>query len=278
MSNQIKTPHRSNIEEEQPFTPCTRLSRLTVQSLTNGDNRHQKLYLHHTPTNLMDRLSEASGKKSDSSTPHRNLVMFFGSDRINMHDKSMDNGLSEDEDSDGDLFSSAFYPMSSPDKPFTKQSIFDDEPTHFPPLEMSISSKRFIFEEDEEDEEEEDHYDPSNSWLSQLFDNSTESVPSVKENEETGEKTEEDKEEKDDEEIENRPPRLWKGRVEQITHTSLLEEDINAKGRTPLQELFCEKDELPAKKKALLASGKPKKIRYMRALSPTRLTQRKIKK
>ncbi|KAG2201865.1 hypothetical protein INT47_004422 [Mucor saturninus] len=269
MSNQVKSPHRSSVEdEEQPFTPCTRLSRLTVESLSNRDNRHKKSHLYQTPTNLMDRLSEASGKKLASATPHRNLVMFFGSDRISMNSKSKDSVISEDEDSDGDLFSSALYPLSSPDRPFTKKSIFDDEFIGSGPLEVSISRKQFSFDEDEEEkeEEEEDHYDPSSSWLSQLF-YSTESDQSIKV---------EGVEEKEEDESENRQPRLWKGRIDQTTQALPLEGKHSSQARSPLQEILWE-GELPANKKLLLASGKVQKMRYMRALSPTRLTQRRCK-
>lgn len=84
MSNQLRTPHRSNLfdDVEQPFTPCTRLSRMTIESQSLGNSRFRKTAIQPA-TNLTDRLAEAA-REETSSTPHRNLDMFLGSDRISM--------------------------------------------------------------------------------------------------------------------------------------------------------------------------------------------------
>lgn len=179
--------------------------------------------------------------------------------------------FSEDEDSDdGDLFSSNLGLMSSPDRPFTRHTLLEDEEMHSPPpSEMAMMGKRFIFEEEEEEEEKGDYLDSGSSWLSQIFfDN---------DNDET-EAKEASRKEKDNmgEEQENRPPRLWRSKAEEIKLS-----ESNHHERSPLQEIrSCLEDEevgddLHTKKKSVSSYGKPNKMRYMRTLSPTRLSQRK---
>lgn len=165
--------------------------------------------------------------------------------------------FSEDEDSDdGDLFSSTLCPMSSPERPLTRQSIFEDESMNSPP-EMSVLS-RSIF--DEEEDEEEDNYDPSGSWLSQIFFDAREPVHVHFAQE-------------SQEEQENQPP---SSRNKERKIRPVLREEQDEE-RPPLREIRCEEEEdaLPAKKKSLLANGKPQKMRYMRSLSPPRYAKRK---
>lgn len=91
MSNQLRTPHRFILDdEEQPFTPCTRLSNMTIESQTNGHSRFRKTPLHGSPINLIAKFAEvaASGGSGGSSAPHPNLDMCLGSDRISIFDRS----------------------------------------------------------------------------------------------------------------------------------------------------------------------------------------------
>lgn len=189
--------------------------------------------------------------------------------------------FSEDEDSDeGDLFSSTLCPMSSPERPLTRQSIFDDETMNSPPPEMNILNRKSIFDDDDDDDEdeeeneqdEEDYYDPSNSWLSQIYTDTNELID-----------VNVQQEDEDADEEENRPPRFWSDRSKEskMRRTLPLEEDNSAHERLPLREIrfedYLSDDGLPAKKKSLLSNGKPQKMRYMRTLSPPRYAKRKGK-
>lgn len=167
--------------------------------------------------------------------------------------------FSEDEDSDdGDFFSSNLGLMSSPDRPFTRHTLLDDETMHSPP-DMPMMGKRSIFTEDDDEEEEEDYLDSGNTWLSQLFcDNQT-----------TIEVNELNEPEEDmAEQQENRPPRLWKKQT-------YYQKSTENQSRLPLREIHCDEEDGHTKKKSVSAHGKPQKMRYMRTLSPTRLTPRK---
>jgi hypothetical protein len=103
----LRTPQRSTyntssiFDEEpatptttNPFTPCTRLSRMTIESQSNGLNgRLRKTTEFTVPvSNFNDRLMEVvreeEQQQGGASVTHPNLDMFLGSDRISMLDKS----------------------------------------------------------------------------------------------------------------------------------------------------------------------------------------------
>lgn len=87
MSNPLRTPHRFSLdEEEQPFTPCTRLSNMTIESQANGNSRFRKTALHGSPINLLSKFTEVA--TGNTTSPHPNLDMCLGSDRISIFDKT----------------------------------------------------------------------------------------------------------------------------------------------------------------------------------------------
>lgn len=327
----LRTPQRATynsssiFDDQNPcnnnqFTPCTRLSRMTIESQSNGINaRIRNAHIQYPVTNFNDKLMEAvreeqqeqesNNNNTTTTSTHPNLDMFLGADRISMFDKSKQDqffsSYSEDEESDeGDLFSSSLCPMSSPERILTRQSIFDDEPMNSPP-QISMMTKRSIFDDDEEDgneeehhhykhidmedddeDDEQDYYDPSNAWLSQLYyDDSTSS------NSNNSNESFEEEEQEDGDEEENRPPRMWINRQtmqeKKMRRTLPHEEDNTAfnNERLPLREIRFEDyylseddSDLPAKKKMMIGSnGKPHKMRFMRTLSPPRYAKRKGK-
>lgn len=97
MSNQpqgLRTPHRFNMfdDDEQTnnvFTPCTRLSKMTIESQANGNSRFRKAQFQLSATNFADKLmGVVREEEGSSSSTHPNLDMFLGSDKISMFDKS----------------------------------------------------------------------------------------------------------------------------------------------------------------------------------------------
>jgi hypothetical protein len=104
MSNQpqgLQTPTRSmynlfdnqrtNKEEQvknpnYTYTPCTRLSRMTIDSQSNGINgRIRTAHFQSPATNFNDKMMQALCEEEES---HPNLTMILGGDRISMFDKS----------------------------------------------------------------------------------------------------------------------------------------------------------------------------------------------
>lgn len=99
MSNQqqgLSTPHRNmynlfdsqrkNKEEVKDasytYTPCTRLSRMTIDSQSNGINgRIRTAHFQSPATNFKDKMMQALCEEEES---HPNLTMFLGSDGISM--------------------------------------------------------------------------------------------------------------------------------------------------------------------------------------------------
>ncbi|CAO3618478.1 unnamed protein product [Mucor fragilis] len=315
MSNQqgLQTPRRStyNIfddEDTEPtpvdtttatqnpcytFTPCTRLSRMTLNSQSNG-SRMRTVQYQMPASNFTDKLMQAVREEKEeqaakSSSPHPNLDMFLNADKISMMDTkaSKDFSFSEDEESDeGEFFSSSLCPMSSPERPITKSSIFDDEPMAFSPSPSSNRFKRSIFDEDDDEEEDDqdnenqidneygDFYDPSSAWLSCIYqDNGTNASNIFQDEDQQDEASKADQEDNDDE---NRPPRYWHSRQQyekKIRRTSPQEEENAVHDRIPLRQInvedyFLDNEDLPVKKKVALTNKKSYKLRFMRALSP----------
>ncbi|KAK4519090.1 Mitochondrial presequence protease [Mucor velutinosus] len=274
------------------FTPCTRLSRMTLNSQSNG-SRMRTVQYQMPASNFNDKLMQAIREEKEeqaakSSSPHPNLDMFLNADKISMMDtkSSKDFSFSEDEESDeGEFFSSSLCPMSSPERPITQRSIFDDESMALSPPPPSNGFKRSIFDEDDDEEDGEqdnqdhinneygDFYDPSSSWLSCIYeDNGT----NAKNTFQGKDQHDEADQEGDDDEDENRPPRYWHSRQQhekKIRRTSPQEEENAVHDRIPLRQIniedyYSDNEDLPVKKKIVLANKKPHKLRFMRALSP----------
>jgi len=280
------------------FTPCTRLSRMTINSQSNG-SRMRAVQCQMPASNFNDKLMQAIREEKEeqaakSSSPHPNLDMFLNADKISMMDNksSKDFSFSEDEESDeGEFFSSSLCPMSSPERPISKKSIFDDEPMALSPLTPS-GFKRSIFDEDDDEEDEQDNqdpndneygdfYDPSSAWLSCIYqDNSTNS------NNIFQDEDQEDEVDPEEDDEENRPPRHWHSRQQyekKIRRTSPQEEENAVHDRIPLRQInvedyYSDNEDLPVKKKMILTNKKPHKLRFMRALSPPKyMSKRKGK-
>ncbi|CEP17833.1 hypothetical protein [Parasitella parasitica] len=266
------------------FTPCTRLSRMTLNSQSNGSRLRAAVEYQLPATSFNEKLMQAVREEKEeqaakSSASHPNLDMFLNADKISMMDsKSKDFSFSEDEESDeGEFFSSSLCPMSSPERLVTQKSIFDDEPMHHQPSSITKKLTKSIFDEEDDDEDDDeemssddsgDFYDPSSSWLSCIYhDNATSNSGSIEMDEHSND------EEQDDE---NRPPRHWHSRQQyekKIRRTSPQEEENAVQSRIPLREIkvedyYSDAEDLPAKKKLVLAGRKPHKLRFMRALSP----------
>lgn len=329
MSNQpegLRTPQRTtfNIFDDDhatqnpcnTFTPCTRLSRMTIESQSNGTKggRFRTAHYQYPVTNFNDKLMEVvrEEEREEVSRTHPNLDMFLTADsRISM---AKDQFFSEDEESDdgGDLFSSSLCPMmSSPERVLTRQSIFDDEPMHSPPpMNLSLNRKNIFDDDDDEDDEEEeqqehdqvfvqhdielddDVHDPSSSWLSQIFTDSSNSTSSLFSNNNSSSSLSSSsssllpEDEEDENDDENRAPRMWHTNKQSLQEKKMRrtlphEEDNNANERLPLREIrfedYLSDDDLPAKKKLVLGNGKAHKMRFMRTLSPPRYAKRKGK-
>jgi hypothetical protein len=70
------------------YTPCTRLSRMTIDSQSNGINgRIRTAHLQSPATNFNDKMTEALREEEEEES-HPNLSMILGGDRISMFDKS----------------------------------------------------------------------------------------------------------------------------------------------------------------------------------------------
>ncbi|GAN07445.1 hypothetical protein MAM1_0161d06942 [Mucor ambiguus] len=285
------TPVDAIVNSQNPsytFTPCTRLSRMTLNSQSNG-SRMRTVQYQMPASNFNDKLMQAIREEKEeqaakSSSPHPNLDMFLNADKISMMDNksSKDFSFSEDEESDeGEFFSSSLCPMSSPERPITKRSIFDDEPMSLSPPPPSNGFRRSIFDEDDDEEDDEqdnqdhidneygDFYDPSSAWLSCIYEDNGTNANSIFQDEA-------DEEEEEDDAEENRPPRFWHSRQQyekKIRRTSPQEEENAVHDRIPLRQInvedyYSDNEDLPVKKKVVLANKKPHKLRFMRALSP----------
>lgn len=276
------------------FTPCTRLSRMTINSQSNG-SRMRAVQYQLPATSFNDKLMQVIREEKEeqdakaattpsSNSSHPNLDMFLNADKISMMDKSSkDFSFSEDEESDeGDFFSSSLCPMSSPERPINRKSIFDDEPMHqqSPPVTTN-KFRKSIFDEDDDEEEEDqeqgindnefgDFYDPSSAWLSCIYQDNNNISNNIFQDDDD---EDDDENEGDDE---NRPPRHWHSRQQyekKIRRTSPQEEENAVQDRIPLREInvedyYSDSEDLPVKKKMVLSSRKPHKLRFMRALSP----------
>ncbi|KAI8383063.1 hypothetical protein BD560DRAFT_386009 [Blakeslea trispora] len=158
----LRTPRRKqpDMTDESSayftFTPCTRLSRMAIDSSSVGLGRIRSSPQRQLPvTNFDQKLMNALREERESNVHHPNLDMCLSSQGISMYDNSKSiTSFSEDEDSDdGDLFSSSLCPMSSPERPFTKESIFNDEiMLQVPPLSQvnySTFDDEFIEQDNE---------------------------------------------------------------------------------------------------------------------------------
>ncbi|KAI9268535.1 hypothetical protein EDC94DRAFT_656958 [Helicostylum pulchrum] len=279
----LRTPQRSTYDmfdegeehiNQNVFTPCTRLSRMMIESQSNGQGRIRTANFSLPVTNFNEKLSSVVREDNEEeSSSHPNLDMVLSADKISMSKDNQVFSFSEDEDSDeGDLFSSSLCPMSSPGRIYTKNSIFDDEPIH------SFFEEDTEEDEDKDDDETNSYLDPTDSWPSKIHCNN---YNFLKDQFETNHDGEGVSDEEDD--TENRPPRFWiANKVEKKTRRTLpLKEDNSAHERLLLREIrfedYLSDDEIHTKKKSLLGDGKSQKMRYMRTLSPPRYAKRKGK-
>ncbi|KAG2234064.1 hypothetical protein INT48_006209 [Thamnidium elegans] len=266
---------------QNAFTPCTRLSRMTIESQSNSQGRTRTAHFSLPVTNFNEKLMSAVREETEEeSSPHPNLDMFLSADKISMSKDNQMFSFSEDEDSDeGDLFSSSLCPMSSsPGRVYTKNSIFDDEP-----MPSFFDNEDTEEEEYEEEEEEEGNYlDLTDCWLSKVY-CSNNNNDFLNNQFTTNHDQALDEVEDSEEDEENRPPRFWSDNKleKKMKRTLPLEEDNSAHERLPLREIrfedYLSDDEIHTKKKSLLGSGKSHKMRYMRTLSPPRYAKRKGK-
>jgi hypothetical protein len=83
-----ESPERHSTMQQTPyltFTPCTRLSRMTIDSQSNGVSGRTRPNVYQLPvTNFNEKLMQVV-KEEESS--HPNLTMFLGSDKISIFDK-----------------------------------------------------------------------------------------------------------------------------------------------------------------------------------------------
>jgi hypothetical protein len=98
----LRTPHRTTMNNmfddsttpnSNPFTPCTRLSRMTIESQSNGLNGRLKKTtpFQYPVSNFNDKLmqvvreEEQQQQQQQQQGSHPNLDMFLGTDRISMN-------------------------------------------------------------------------------------------------------------------------------------------------------------------------------------------------
>ncbi|KAG2223344.1 hypothetical protein INT45_009001 [Circinella minor] len=177
------------------FTPCTRMSNLTLasQSNTTEHNGRTRIFTRHQrpATDFNTKLKRAFGNEDSSpqrQQSHPNLSMVLGGEKISFDDsfqrdmntRGMFFQSSEDEseDDDEDLLKSFSSPEQSPSaspERFTLDSIFD--------MDVNLPSPTGFGEEDDEDEVEnsqittattvprdnDEHYDPTLSWVNQVY-------------------------------------------------------------------------------------------------------------
>ncbi|CEJ02868.1 hypothetical protein RMCBS344292_16861 [Rhizopus microsporus] len=243
-----KTPERPTIQPQpyQSFTPCTRLSHMSI-SRTDILQRPVKSF--------QERLMEASNR--EENVAHPNLDMFLSQDKIGILEKKRELSFSEEEEEsdDGDLFSSGLCPMStSPTNRFYTK--FEDSM-----LSLSPPTRRSLFD-DEDDDLVDKHYDPSDMWLYRIYhDNNTQNELS------------ELVDQRQPNDVENKPPQSLN-----VNNNKIWVKRSTTEQRLPLQEITLDElqdEEMPAKKKVILNSGK---MRMIRTLSPPRFnTKRKGK-
>lgn len=86
----LRTPQRSTYEGDERinqnvFTPCTRLSRMTIGSQSNGQGRTRTANFSLPVTNFNEKLmSVVREDNEEESSPHPNLDMFLSADKISM--------------------------------------------------------------------------------------------------------------------------------------------------------------------------------------------------
>jgi hypothetical protein len=153
----------------------------------------------------------------------------------------------------------------------------------------TIITRRNLFDEDNEDinvetPDENNFYDNTNSWLSCIYHDPVSSSSGSNSCSSSSSYNQhiDDEQEVDDE---NRPPRFWHNNKHQsfekkTRRTVPHEEDNTVQERIPLREIHLEdylsdNDDVPAKKKMILSNGKPRKMRFMRTLSPPRFASKR---
>ncbi|KAI8139164.1 hypothetical protein BJV82DRAFT_716914 [Fennellomyces sp. T-0311] len=265
------------------FTPCTRMSNLTLASGSTENGRTRYFARNQRP--VMDFNTKLKRAFEDEDTQsHPNLSMVVGKEKISfdrfekdMHHSGLIFHSDEDESEEDEeellrMYSSPEQsPSSSPER-FTLDSIFDmnvklPTPTGFGERSMDI------LEQDNHDE----HYDPTFSWVNQIYQDSENDDDMLNESFYNDNKPLEDNE--------NRPPtdfsessKRGKTRSWACSNSSPASSSSPESRRAPLQELPLDEtdDDLHPRKKVILNKKSSASIDYREPLpSPSTSRTRK---
>ncbi|KAI8083994.1 uncharacterized protein B0P05DRAFT_535772 [Gilbertella persicaria] len=240
----------NHTEDKIPYTPSSFLSRMTINSQSNGLSRirpSQRFEL--STTSFQERLMRKMYEE-ELNSGHPNLTMMIGPEKISMYKTKQSSPIScaedndDDESDNDDLFSSDLYSINASDCMMTTQSIFDQQ----------------------EDTMEDDVYDATDDWLSCIYhDNQDPSCVPSNIQQVTNQPDEE-----------NQPTPMHMARQLSSKRIYPLNENNEIEERQPLAEIYLAHDlsdveDYPAKKKVIvIKNNKPRKIRLMRSLSPPR--------
>ncbi|KAI9498418.1 hypothetical protein BDB00DRAFT_867572 [Zychaea mexicana] len=177
------------------FTPCTRMSNLTLasQSTTENNGRTRFFSYNQRPaTDFNTKLKRAFAGEQDTQS-HPNLSMVVGGEKISfdrlqkdMHGSGMlfHSDEDESEEDEEDLlraYSSPEHSPSSSPEQFTLDSIFDmnvkmPTPQGFGdnPLVVQQQPQLQLHDDNLDDDDDDGHYDPTFSWVNQVFEDSDE--------------------------------------------------------------------------------------------------------
>ncbi|KAI8987125.1 hypothetical protein BDB01DRAFT_784621 [Pilobolus umbonatus] len=264
-----RTPHRpapvTTHDAQFTFTPCTRLSRMTIDSQTNNSGRIRPTFLQRPATNFTQRLMKVVREEES----HPNLDMLIGEDKISIFDRKSNTRRisfsSEDESDGGDLFSSSLCPVS-PENVLNRRSIFDDDVMDT----LTVRPRALVFDNndigdylDDEEDTMDCYYDSTLSWLDSIHEGMDSHI--IME-EEFGMGR--------DNNQENIAP-MWYNRPKKDTYG----QHLIRQQREPLVEIrvddYLSDDEIHTKKKVAINNGQSRKIKVMRSLSPPRFSKRK---
>ncbi|KAI7899849.1 uncharacterized protein BX663DRAFT_488845 [Cokeromyces recurvatus] len=226
------------------LTPCTRLSRMALDSESDND-----MHFEFRATNFNERLMKAAQEESENNQIYDDSTGI----QINFP-------FSEDEGSDEEgSFSFDSYKMMD------QKSLSRESEMYLTPLpnnkEMIMKS---IF-----DEEEDEHYDPTIKWLLSVYegdDDMEEEIRIVYYDD-------------DKSNIENKPPPNYEQKARQLNYNRTPFKVIYSKDDDHHSSL-SDQEELPIKKKVILSSKNEsyKTKAILRSLSPPRfLTKHKGK-
>ncbi|KAI9262293.1 hypothetical protein BDA99DRAFT_72340 [Phascolomyces articulosus] len=187
--------HEESTPTSRPtFTPCTRMSNLTLtsQSTTEYNGRTRIITRHQRPaTDFNTKLKRAfqDEQSSEQQQPHPNLSMVLGGEKISFDDRfqrdmstrgmffQSSEDESDEDDDDEDLlrsFSSPEHsPSASPER-FTLDSIFD--------MNVKLPSPQGFGQDSPQqtpsitEPQQDEHYDPTFSWVNQIYEDDSSDV------------------------------------------------------------------------------------------------------